>query len=738
MRRFVLLVNLLGILLVGFSAASLPLKQVAPLYWTGSVAIKNGDYQKALEEVLSDSVVTDTIHRYFKLGYIHQQLKNSAKAAFLFKYVAQNCSILAPVAYEHIALIELENQNLQNVIASYKMALQYKMPQSLREYFYNQIYSLCISDTLSTLKTADLPKEYQEWFNKTKKPDTKSPVASNPALDLVKKGEWKLLDSSFDSFQARGNLDCPFIRAVAESSWVASLKAKNIFSLAQQAYSCRMYKTANSFIDHLKKHKDLATVSESKLLYLSAQIDYERGKFAYAIEQFKKYEKKFGYSSELLMYVARAYRKLGNISEAGKWYDKHIKVYPSHPKTQEIMWYRAWTREDQKDYRGAARYYKDIYTKYTKGDRNEESYLRHALTYYRMEKYDSALIILNLHKKKYPVSNFANAVSYWKAKSLFYLSRIQEAQELLRQISRTEPYDYYAYRARELLGVTGDSCKYVIDTVFDVSKTLQWLDSIVPATAQKNLSKSDSLDFYCGRVLISAGLVQKASFYLENLEKNYPANLKLQFELAMMYSVFEAPAEGFRIARRFSWRIPLESRSKLPLGMYTLLYPAFFMDSIKSHARAMDIDPLLVISVIRQESIFNPRIVSPVGAVGLMQIMPYTGEHIAKGMGESFLLDSLYQPFFNIRYGTWYLRELLQQFNENLVLAIASYNGGPHNVKTWYERNKDEEFDLFIEDLAYSETRTYVKKVLANYWTYQLLSNNKNYSGSFIYSVSER
>jgi soluble lytic murein transglycosylase len=136
-------------------------------------------------------------------------------------------------------------------------------------------------------------------------------------------------------------------------------------------------------------------------------------------------------------------------------------------------------------------------------------------------------------------------------------------------------------------------------------------------------------------------------------------------------------------------------------------------------AQKFKVEPELVYAIIRQESIFDPVIVSPAGAVGLMQIMPFTGEDIAKSLGDTFTVDSLYNPLVNVRYGSYYISKLLDDFNGNFVLAVASYNGGPHNVKKWYERNKEDGFDMFVEDLSFSETRGYVKKVLANYWTYK-------------------
>jgi soluble lytic murein transglycosylase len=157
------------------------------------------------------------------------------------------------------------------------------------------------------------------------------------------------------------------------------------------------------------------------------------------------------------------------------------------------------------------------------------------------------------------------------------------------------------------------------------------------------------------------------------------------------------------------------------------LYPDSFSDYIKAAAKTNNIKPELISSIIRQESIFDPKIVSPVGAIGLMQIMPYTGEEIANDLKEEFILDSLYEPACNVRYGSYYIKKLIDKFNGDYILAIAGYNGGPHNAKKWKAQNKDDDFDMFIEDIGFTETRKYVKKVLGNYWTYKLLKSFGTY-----------
>ena len=104
------------------------------------------------------------------------------------------------------------------------------------------------------------------------------------------------------------------------------------------------------------------------------------------------------------------------------------------------------------------------------------------------------------------------------------------------------------------------------------------------------------------------------------------------------------------------------------------IYPLEYQDSIKKYSQQWGVRPNLVCAVIYTESHFSPRATSGVGAQGLMQIMPATGRSIAEELGEPF--GNLYDPDTNIRYGTWYLKGLLEKFNGNAELAAAAYNAG--------------------------------------------------------------
>ncbi|NJN23705.1 MAG: lytic transglycosylase domain-containing protein [Acaryochloridaceae cyanobacterium RL_2_7] len=151
-------------------------------------------------------------------------------------------------------------------------------------------------------------------------------------------------------------------------------------------------------------------------------------------------------------------------------------------------------------------------------------------------------------------------------------------------------------------------------------------------------------------------------------------------------------------------------------GFWYALYPLAYYPETAGWANSVNINPFLALGLMRQESRFQPKIRSVVGAVGLMQIMPETGDYIAGKLNlESFNLDS---PADNIRFGTWYLDDVHQTYDNDSILAIASYNAGPGNVATWVEKNKNLSPDEFIDAIPFDETRKYVTAVLENHWNY--------------------
>ncbi len=148
---------------------------------------------------------------------------------------------------------------------------------------------------------------------------------------------------------------------------------------------------------------------------------------------------------------------------------------------------------------------------------------------------------------------------------------------------------------------------------------------------------------------------------------------------------------------------------------------------VRHYATQNGLDPYLVASVIREESRFDPNAVSPSGAIGLMQLMPFTGVEVSKKLrlNNASKIQSLFIPRINVTLGTWYLKHLLERFKGDLIFGVAGYNAGPEAVVRWINKNRNLTSDEFIEEIPYSETRNYVKNVLKSYAEYKRIHGDK-------------
>lgn len=157
------------------------------------------------------------------------------------------------------------------------------------------------------------------------------------------------------------------------------------------------------------------------------------------------------------------------------------------------------------------------------------------------------------------------------------------------------------------------------------------------------------------------------------------------------------------------------------LEAYRLAYPVVRAREVWDHGRTFDVDPYLVLGIMRQESRYKADALSHAGAIGLVQVMPRTGARVAAMLGETrYSPGALQDPSTNLRYGTYYLSRLLDRFDGVFPLAVASYNGGPHNMSRWYRQHWESDITLaqLVEQIEYDETRDYVKKVSGYYARY--------------------
>jgi soluble lytic murein transglycosylase len=158
-----------------------------------------------------------------------------------------------------------------------------------------------------------------------------------------------------------------------------------------------------------------------------------------------------------------------------------------------------------------------------------------------------------------------------------------------------------------------------------------------------------------------------------------------------------------------------------PKAIAALRFPIAYYDLVLPTAQKNSVDPLLVFSLMRQESLFEGQARSYAAAQGLMQIIPDTGAYVAIKLNwPNYQNSDIYRPYINIEFGIWYLKEQLDRFNGNVYAALAAYNGGPANSEEWL-RISNGDPDLFINAIAFDETQTYVRRIYEQYAVYRHL-----------------
>jgi soluble lytic murein transglycosylase len=196
-----------------------------------------------------------------------------------------------------------------------------------------------------------------------------------------------------------------------------------------------------------------------------------------------------------------------------------------------------------------------------------------------------------------------------------------------------------------------------------------------------------------------------------------------QQALCQAFGLFSTAELRFGYAHRVvPERVLMRAVTPETRWQWDCIYPSPYGAIVRTQEQQRGVPEGLVYAVMRQESAFKPAVHSPVGAVGLMQLMPNTARQVALELGIEHDRGALVSPPYNIQLGTFYLGKLLQVFAGNVALAAASYNAGPTAVRRWLEGGSELPLDLWVARIPYDETRGYVRRVVGNWARYRYLA----------------
>lgn len=304
----------------------------------------------------------------------------------------------------------------------------------------------------------------------------------------------------------------------------------------------------------------------------------------------------------------------------------------------------------------------------------------------------------------YPGSREAHRGLYWQARALQKMGRRADARRILnRLVDDSDTTDFYRRQALVRLGATpwllGEAAE-------EMAELIPW--EIDPALRRAKLMTDLGLDPLARR---ETAMVEEAA------DPDDAAALR-----ALILTRTGKHGAAMRLLLRAYPQLGGPTQGAIPTEILRAYYPLAYADEIRDAARRTGLPPYLVAGIIRQESGFDPRATSPVGARGLMQVMPATGREVAASLGESYEPERLYDPGYSILLGSTYFSRVLKMFDGNVELALAAYNGGPNRIRRmWRERERGSDVDEFLETLPIEESRNYVQRILVHADSYRRL-----------------
>lgn len=313
------------------------------------------------------------------------------------------------------------------------------------------------------------------------------------------------------------------------------------------------------------------------------------------------------------------------------------------------------------------------------------------------------------------VNGFEPQAMYWAARADERGNRAAAAEQYARVCQR-HTYSYYCQLA------AGRTSLSPVAPAVTVSEAQVAEDrERLPADRRPEIERHAV--YQRGIELKTLGFSQDAARELGFLTEQYSRDQDVLLAFSTLLSEVGAYYPALRVAK-VHFRDRLE-RSELPTApaLWTVAYPTGLLPTIAAQGVKV-VDPYLAAAIIREESQYDEKAVSVVGAVGLMQLMPVTANAVAQRYGFPAVgREELFDQETNIRLGVRYLGQLLEQYGGSLAHAVAAYNAGPIAVNNWIALHRGRDQDEFVELIPYQETRLYVKRVLRSYGEYRRLHN---------------
>jgi soluble lytic murein transglycosylase len=420
--------------------------------------------------------------------------------------------------------------------------------------------------------------------------------------------------------------------------------------------------------------------------------------------------------AERLCYLTLCGRRLKNEEAVHASLDQLARLYPNSSWRLQALVSDANTHLMRNEIEAYEPPYRACYESFPHDPQAANCHWKVAWEHYLRRRADAGEL-LRAHLRLFPASETAAA-------ALYFLGRLAEgahdaasARAYYDEIAREYPNYYYTALARDRLKAV---------TAQPSATVKEFLSGLAFQARARTLNftpnANSKLRIERARMLNSAGLEDWAEVELRYGAQNEDQPQVLAVELASISTRHEGPDQAMRYIKRYApgyLYVPVESA---PLDFWKLAFPMPYRVEMEKFAKQNGLDPFLLAALIRQESEFNPKAVSPSNARGLTQILPSTGRELSRRLKvRAYSTAQLFEPAVNLQLGSFYLKNIVDGLDGRYEVALAAYNAGLSRAHAWLSWGEFREPAEFIETVPFTETRNYIQTVLRNAELYRRL-----------------
>ena len=502
--------------------------------------------------------------------------------------------------------------------------------------------------------------------------------------------------------------------------------------------------------------------------YKRGQVSFNYGDYQGAIEALNTHSMQNvgDIPAQLYLLLGQAYREIGNTPAALTAFQTIVDTYPTDPLFGDALLEQGRTRFVGGDVSGAIEHYMRIADTYDYLPEAPEALWRAGFLYSTNDQPTQARVVFERLAARYPDSNQArdglflaasdaynagdltSAERYYAelavkatgedlASAYLWVGRLalqrddtRTATQAFQQATQAAPDSYFSARADDLIDgreafQQPAAYRFQFDDAAEIAQAESWLRETFDITQegvlwQLSLELANDPRLVRGRELWTVAAYDEARAEFDGLLQANQTNALASYQLAIYFRGIGAYQESI-VAASYVIRNANVGTLEAPPYIARMRYPTYYLDVVQDVTARRNVDPLLMYSLIRHESLFDTNATAAAGEKGLTQVVPPTGEYIASRLQwPDYQHADLFRPYAGIEFGAYYLSEQLQLFDGNTTAALSAYNAGPGRGASWLEMAGGDH-DLFMTAITISSTRTYVQRIYSYYNIYREL-----------------